>query len=205
MKKYILVFSLFISSTVFAQFEIGGGMGLNFFSAPDLGDYINSNFASTDEMGSFNTSADFFLEFGYQISDNYQIGIDYTFNIYSFNSIFQIGKYDFELYQHKPSILAFYIITGEGYKFKLGGGLGLRIAQVEEKLLGDTQDYSTSGFGLLAKAQGDTKLGGNFYATISGEIRYDLPGEITTISEEQNTINLNSFGIALKLGTVYYF
>ena len=48
-------------------------MGLNFFSAPDLKDYINSNFATTDEMQSFNTSADFFGEIGYNINENYQM------------------------------------------------------------------------------------------------------------------------------------
>ena len=205
MKKYILVFILIFSPTIFAQIEVGAGMGLNFFSAPELSDYINSNFATTDEMESFNTSADFFCEVGYNLNEKYQISLDYTFNIYSFNSNFITGTYDFQLNQHKPTLLGYYYISGEGYKLKLGGGFGVRFAQVDEKLPGLTQkiNYSSTGFGIMLKAQGDTRLSGDLYALISGEMRYDIHGTIETITPGVN-FNLNSFGIALKLGIVYY-
>jgi hypothetical protein len=203
LKKYFILINIVINSAIFGQFDLGAGMGLNFFSAPDLKDYINSNFSSSNEMGSFNTSADFFIEFGYGLNENYQLGFEYTFNIYSFNSTFASGTYDLQLNQHKPSILGYYLIKGVGYKFKVGGGVGLRIAQVDEELYGTTVEYTTSGFGVMVKAQGDTKLGGNFYALIAGELRYDLPGDIETLSGGK--FNVNSLGIALKLGTVYYF
>ena len=71
-------------STVYSQYDVSAGMGLNFFSAPDLRDYINSSFASAEEMPSFNTSADFFVELGYNLNEDYQLSIEYNFNIYSF-------------------------------------------------------------------------------------------------------------------------
>jgi len=154
-------------------------------------------------MPSFNTSADFFIELGYNLSNDYQISAEYTYNIFSYNSNFTSGRYDLQLVQYKPSILAYYVVGGHGYKFKLGGGIGARIAQVDEELYGTIEEYSTTGLGILLKVQGDTKLGGNFYALISGEVRYDLPGEIKTLTG--GTFNINSFGVALKLGTVYYF
>lgn len=206
MKKYILAISLFVCSSVFGQIEVGAGMGLHFFSAPDLKDYINSNFATTEEMGTFNTSADFFCEVGYNLNEKYQVSIDYTFNIYSYSTNFITGIYDFQLNQHKPTLLGYYYLSGEGYKFKFGGGVGIRFAQVDEKLPGTTEtiDYSSTGFGIMLKAQGDTRLGEDFYALISGEMRYDLHGTIETITPGVN-FNLNSFGVALKLGVVYYF
>lgn len=208
MKKIIFFFCFIFSNSVFSQYDLSAGMGLNFFSSPDLRDYLNSNFASTDEMSSFSTSADFFIEFDYNLNAEnrksyYQIGIDYTFNIYSFNSNFAGGQYDLTLNQHKPSLLVYYVLAGEGYKFKFGGGVGLRLAKAEEKLYGSNKDYSTTGVGFLIKAQGDTRLGGNFYALIAGEIQYDIPGEINTLTGAK--FNVNSFGVALKLGTVYYF
>ena len=203
MKKYIFYYLLIFSSSAFSQFDLSGGMGLYFFSAPDLRDYINVNFATTEELKSFNTSADFFGELGYNINDNYQISAEYTNNIFSYNSNFPVGRYDLQINQHKPSIIAYYTVTGVGYKLKIGGGFGLRIAQVSEELYGSVVEYSTSGFGGLLKAQGDTKLGGDFYALIAGEVRYDFPGEINTLNEGK--FNLDSFGIALKLGIVYYF
>ncbi len=207
MKKNIFSILLFFSSFTLAQIDITAGMGLNFFSAPDLRDYINSNFVSTDEMGSFNTSADFFGEIGYNFDGNnpkkyYQIALEYTYNIYSFNSNFISGIYDLQVNHHKPSIIGYYVLAGEGYKIKMGAGFGLRIAQVDEKLYGSTENYSTNGFGLLAKTQGDTKLGGDFYAVIAGEIRYDVPGEIKTLNEGK--FNINTFGVILKLGISYH-
>ncbi len=205
MKKYLILFCIVINSALFAQFDLGAGMGLNFFSSPDLRDYINSTLSS-EEMSSFNTSADFFIELGYNISEKYQISAEYTFNIYSVNANTGIGIYDLQINQHKPSILAYYIISGIGYKFKLGGGAGYRIGLTDEKQQGTTQVFETTanGFGFLLKAQGDTKLSGNFYALIAGEIRYDIYDDIETFTPGV-TYNISSFGFALKLGTVYYF
>ena len=203
MKKFILTILFCSPSFLLAQYDVSAGMGLHFFSSPDLRDYVNSNFSTSDELSSFNTSADFFAEIDYNLANVYQIGIEFTYNIFSFNSNLFGGGYDLQLAQYKPSILAYYVINGDNYKFKVGGGVGARIASVDEKLYGSTENYSTTGFGILFKAQGDTKLGGNFYALISGEARYELPGEINTLTG--GTFNLNSFGVGLKLGTVYYF
>ncbi|MCW8849884.1 MAG: hypothetical protein OQJ81_07890 [Melioribacteraceae bacterium] len=202
MHKYFVIILLFCSVT-YAQYDINAGMGLNFFSSPDLRNYINANFATAEELQSFNTSADFFGEFGYNFNDQYQISGEYTFNIFSFNSNFPGGRYDLKINQHKPSIIIYYQIIGMGYKLKFGTGIGLRIAQVSEELYGSVVDYSTSGFGGILKAQGDTKLGGDFYALIAGEIRLDMPGEIETLTGGK--FNINSFGVALKLGLAYYF
>lgn len=183
-----------------AQFDIAAGMGLHLFSAPDFEDYFNSN-TGTTEVGSFNTSADFFTELGYEINSKIQLSIDYTFNIYSAKATIL----DIELDQHKPSLLAYYFYKGKGYKFKIGAGLGLRYSAVTEKIIsyGVTTSYSTSGIGFISKVQGDTQLGGDWYALIAGELRYDLPGDIET--DNGGKFNLNSFGVTLKLGTVYYF
>lgn len=205
MKKKIIYLYFLLTSISFSQYDFGAGMGLHFFSSPDLSDYINSNFAGADEMPTFSASADFFAECGYNISESFQISLNYNHNIYSFNTNSGLGIYDIQLAKHEPSILGYYQIQGSGYKLKLGGGVGYRYAEVEEKQPGTLEkiNYSSSGFGLMAKAQGDTKLGGNFYALISGEIRYDIHGDITTITRNVK-FNLSSYGIALKLGVVYY-
>lgn len=203
MKKYLSIILLFSLNSFYAQYEIGGGMGLSFANIPDLNDYLNTNFSSGDDIPSFSTSADFFIQFNYDITSNYQLSIEYNYNIYSYNSTIGIGRYDLQLSQHKPSLIGYYYIAGNGYKFKIGGGIGPRISQAQEELYGSKENYSTSGFGFIAKAQGDTKLGSNFYALISGEIIYDLPGEIKTLTNSK--FDLGTFGIGLKLGVIYYF
>ena len=146
-------------SNTFAQFDLGVGMGLAFFNSDDLEFYLNSSpfTNSTNKLNTFNSSADFFMEVGYEVNENYQLGIEYNFNIYSFNSPFGTGIYDLSLNQHKPSLIGYYIIKGIGYKVKFGAGVGIRLLKVEEKFQG-VEDYSTNGVGFLLKLQGDTKL-----------------------------------------------
>ena len=86
MKKSLLIWAIFLNSFSIAQYDVGAGMGLNFFSAPDLRDYINSNFRSNEEVPAFNTSADFFFEIDYNLNEGFQLGIEYTYNIFSYNN-----------------------------------------------------------------------------------------------------------------------
>ncbi len=203
MKKYLFVFLLFSFGNVFAQFDLGAGMGLAFFSSADLRDYINGNFANpTNELQTFNSSADFFVELGYNVNENYQLAIEYNFNIFSFNSPLGQGIYNLSVDRHKPTIIAYYIIPGVGYKFKFGGGLGIRFLQVEETIYGPV-NYSTTGIGALLKIQGDTKLSNKLFALIAGELRYDLPGSVKTFTGA--TIGFNSISVGLKLGVTYHF
>lgn len=198
--KKILILLFLINSTLFSQIEAGGGMGLSFFSAPDFKNYVNS-LSGSQFVNSFNTSADFFVELGYNINEKYQLAVEYDFNIYSVNTVVA----EIELDHHKPTLIGYYYFAGNGYKLKLGGGIGLRYSIARERIIsyGSKENYSTSGFGFLLKAQGDTKLSGNLYALISGDIRYDLPGEINTLNG--GVYNINSFSVGVKLGVVYYF
>ncbi len=206
MKKYLLVLLLFSLglTKVSAQFDLGAGMGLAFFNSPELSDYINGNFANpTNRLNTFNSSADFFVELGYNIDNNHQIAIEYNFNIFSYNSpLGGFGIYNLTVDRHKPTIIGYYVVPGIGYKFKFGAGVGIRILQAEETIYGPI-NYSTTGIGFLLKLQGDTKLSENFYALIAGELRYDLPGEVHTVSG--GIIGFNSLSVGLKLGVTYYF
>ncbi len=200
MKKIIIVSYFIINSTLFSQIEVGGGMGLSFFTAPDFENYVNA-LSGSQFVNSFNTSADFFVEVGYNVNEKYQIALEYDFNIYSINTI----VVDIELDHHKPTLIGYYYLAGEGYKLKFGGGIGFRYSNAQERInsYGSKENYSTSGIGFLLKLQGDTRLSGNLYALIAGDIRYDIPGEINTLNG--GVFNLNSFSVGLKLGTVYYF
>ncbi len=99
---------------------------------------------------------------------------------------------------------------GTGYNFKFGGGVGPRFASVKEspKGLSDEKEYSSTGFGVVVRAEGNTVLSENFYANISLDIRYDVNGEpfdsdgikLTNFNEN---VNFNSFAVGVKLGISY--
>ena len=107
--------------------------------------------------------------------------------------------------------MAYYVIPGQGYKIKIGGGLGPRFSSLEEKYPSYSETYTSTGFGILAKADGSTTLGGNLYAYIGGDLRLDINGSLKRNGENfknkinNENVNLNSISAGLKLGVVYLF
>ena len=75
----------------------------------------------------------------------------------------------------------------------------------------NSNNYSSVGFGILLRAVGNTALGSNVYANITGDIRYDLNGTPKNngnpIRNEtlDNNVNLNSLSVGLSLGITYIF
>ncbi|MCF6268224.1 MAG: hypothetical protein L3J41_00770 [Melioribacteraceae bacterium] len=210
-KKIILAFLIFISITsIQAQVDVAGGMGISFVASPSLNDYLNYNISSSKDLGTFNSTVEFYGEVDYSISEKYQIGFEYVYALFGYSTLLTGLNYKLDYEHHKPSVLGYYVISGKGYKFKFGGGVGARIINLsEQKTIVD--DYSTTGFGILGRIQGHTTLGGNFYANVGSTIRYDAPGEPAngelklndTITNE--SVNINSFSVSVNIGFSYFF
>lgn len=214
MKKYLLsVFViLLISFSVQAQHEFRVSMGINGISSSSLRNYINNNFASSQQqIAAFNTAISFSGEYGYLLKPDFQLGVEYDMMLNSFTIPYQTGDYEISYTIQAPSILAYYVLAGPGYKLKIGGGAGPRFASVGEKIppLRDIVTYTSTGFGVLAKAEGLTTLGGNFYAYIGGDLRLDFAGDPKkngiSISDKVNTekVTMTSISAGLKLGISY--
>ena len=197
--------------------ELGAaGMGIGFVNNSSVTDYVNLNFAANGkQLKSFNSAIDFYIEADYSISNSFQLGLEYDAVYFSYTNL-QVTSGDYELnyYHYKPSLVAFYVFRGAGYNFKFGGGAGPRFISLEEKLplVSARQNYKSSGVGFLLKGQGNTLLGGNFYANIAVDMRYDFPGEpedgngqaLVNNSFREN-VNVNSLTFGLKLGVSYFF
>ena len=217
MSRYILILSFLLSSVaVSAQntdshpVDFMGGMGVTFVSTPIFNDYV-SNMTSEGNSGSMVSTIGFFLESDYTIKSNFDIGIEYDNRYYSKNSdVMGIGRYEVSYTVHSPSLMAYYVARGEGYRFKFGGGAGYRYLSLSEKQpVSSKEDYSSSGFGALLKFQAHTLLGGNFYAYLSTDLKYDFIGKATdgdkTFGEGvfDEDVDFNSFGLSVKLGISY--
>ncbi len=212
MKKYFLFLLLSPLLLTNAQWDLSLSMGLDFKSASSYRDYINSGFApSNDKLSTFSSSINFSGEVGYQISESFQLAIEYSILLDSYNTaVAPAGVYEISYSVQRPSLISYYVINGNGYKFKFGGGIGPRFVSLEEKIISSTQ-YSASGLGFLLKADGNTLLSGNLYALIGMDLRYDLPGELKTedgkFIENYGTgekVNLNTLSIGIKLGIAYF-
>ncbi len=205
MKKiiFILFLSLLVANNIFAQIDVVTGMGISFVYNPSLNDYLDLR-SPTEEVKAFSSTAEFFGEIDYSVSEKYQIGIEYVYTLFDFSSTYA-GSYTLSYTHQKPSLLAYYVISGEGYKFKFGAGAGVRIVNLTENIIVD-EEFSAFGFGLLARAQGHTKLGDDFYANIGGTMRTDFAGTPSNSNNNfHNDINLNSFSVSVDLGISYFF
>lgn len=209
MKKIFLLGLFLCTLSLQAQFDISTGMGISYFNSASMTDYLNVNFAGANQLKSFNSSVEFFIEGDYEVNPNFQLGLEYALSLYSFNNSGTTAYYDFSVNFHKPTLVAYYVIPGQGYKFKFGGGLGYRIANVTEKI-GTDRKFSSSGVGVLLRAQGFTALGDDFYVMIGVDARYDNNGEPkdgdTNIINglDDSPVNVNLISFAFKIGVAYF-
>jgi hypothetical protein len=212
MKKFFYLI-LIITGTAFGQIDLSAGMGINFTSFASLNDYISS--VNNQDLASFNSNVEFFGEAGYLLKNNFMLGLDYSFSLYSYtNDFYGLGKFKFEYNLHSPTLMAYYVLKGEGYKFKLGGGAGIRYIVCDQTLPQSTltETYSSTGFGALLKAEGNTALGQNVFALIAFALKMDFPGTPKSsgkpLSYRQSGINdvdINSFTAGVRLGILYTF
>ncbi len=207
---YALILALTITGFSYSQYDFRAGMGISFGATPSLTDYLNQNYRQ--QLGVFGSAVVFSGEGGYLLNDHYEIGIELAYLINSYNFPQDFGNYRLSYDILMPSLLNYYVIKGKGYDFKFGGGIGPRFVSANEQL-GTTNgvNYSSTGFGLLLRADGNTTLGGNLYANIGVDLRYDFNGKpkngniyIHNYAYNQD-VNFNSLSVALRLGVSYIF
>ncbi len=210
--KYLftILTALLIIPQAAAQDEVRIGMGINFGSTPSLKDYINQ-IAGYDEMASFNSAVVFSGEYDHAVSKTYDIGLEVAYLLSSATFNMATGQYDFSYHIIMPTVTSYYVIRGEGYNFKFGGGVGIRFASANELFPSSASaiNFSSTGFGVLLRAAGNTKLSSNFYVYISGDIRYDFNGDLKNWGEYHasyyNQVDLNTLSAGVNLGITYMF
>ena len=213
-KNYLSVVGfLLFSSTLLAQSDIRFSMGLNFVSSPQLREYINYSAPSNDLQPEISTYIEFAGEYGYRLNNQFQIGLETAVESKSVNYPAVPSGYVFEYSLIMPTLIGYYISGSEGYKFKFGFGVGPRFVMVDESVYtNQSETYSSSGYGLLLKADGSTKLSELVYAYIGFDIRYNNLGELKSSSDKDlvnpNTnqgLSFNSFSAGIKLGISIIF
>jgi hypothetical protein len=186
-------------SSIFAQVELKGDMGIYFFSSPSMQDYINqSGFDNANnQLAAFVSSIVFAGEGGVFVSPDFIVTLEAAYQIYSYTNTGISGQYD----------LSF---NSDGYNFKFGGGAGLRLVNVDEsRPASSSNSYSSIGFGMIGRVEGNTLLGESVYANIGLDIRYDMNGEPdsdgTTLHNNvlNENVNFNALSLGLRLGITY--
>ena len=213
MSKYLaLLFIITCIGVSNGQGELKAVMGINFMSIPSMQDYLNQTFAPpNDQLGSFVSSVIFAGEGGLFLNENFEMTMEIAYQIYSYTTTGLGGQYNLSYNNLMPSILAYYVLGGNGYNLKFGGGMGIRFPSADESLpaTGSTITYTSTGYGIMARAEGNTLLGGNIYTNIGAEIRFDANGEPENNGKtlynnvQKENVNFNTFSLGIRLGITY--
>lgn len=206
-----VLFFVFISPSLFAQWEGRASMGINIASTADLRDYINEGWGAGNPMDDISTMIEFGGEIGYKAGKNLQIAVEGAYAFNSYTNITANGKYELNYKFISPSLMGYYMIEGAGYSFKFGGGVGPRFLVVEEikpfVVTGIT--YTSTGFGVVARASGSTALSNNVFAYIGADARYDAGGtpkkDGIAIPQRGRELSVNSLSLGLKIGVSFTF
>ena len=214
MKRTVISLIVIVSSLLTVaqtQNEVRASMGIDFVSIPSLKDYIDQ--LPYEQLADFNTAINFSGSYGRMLSESYQLQVEAGYFLYSFNSSGLDGQYDLTYTLIMPSVLNYYVLNGNGYNFKFGGGAGIRFLSLNESLpgTGSTVNYSSTGFGLILRAEGNTAIAQNVYAHIAADVRYDLNGEPKNNSKNlynivlKENVNFSSLSVGIRLGISYQF
>lgn len=196
--------------------SFSAGMGANYGNNKLLIDFIQyelPNYATlpeTQKLADFNTGLEFFGGVEFQIFEKLSLKADYSYFIKSISSN-QYPGYDFTYNSHQPYLMIYYIIPVDYIYFKLGGGAGYLVSRLTYQKPGGESHYSSFGLGLKCEFVFNAQisksvagyLSGSIVNTNTSNLKDNYNTELKTRSG--GTVNLNSFGIGLRLGLEMYF
>ena len=186
---------------------IAVGLGVSGINAPDMIDYLNDNFTPASKLDDFAAAAEFFGSGAFQISSSWGIKIEYAYLIKTYTIPVPIQSFpdnNFTSKIHMPTVLAQYIIPGDGFLFKFGVGAGYHIAHFSQDLYYSNTQYQTHGVGVKLEAEGNTAFDDHLYGYIAMDIRGDFMNDFKD-RVTGKTVGMNFFSIGLKFGLAYYY
>ena len=192
-------------------FSIYGGMGISIADAPGLVKYLNT-LENPTVLNNFATDVEFFGGAEFPLSFEWGGALEYAYLFKSYSlSVGDAGTYTVFYSLHMPTAMVHYVVTGEGYFLKFGGGIGYHTGSLEQKdPYGSDITYSAHGIGLKGQAVGQTAFDEHLYGYIGGDMRWELLGKLksdngTVLQNQGRVASLSMFVVGLNFGVVYYF
>jgi hypothetical protein len=166
----------------FIDFTIGLGVDAHFASS--LANYINlvAQPGPDQKVDIVSSAAEFYAVPELQVSENWSVGLEYSLLLKSYAIDDRSGYSQSEVsYQvHMPTLLVHRLVFGEGYRVKVGGGLGYHFASFRQRFqgIGSEETLRAGGVGLKLEAVGNTMFDESFYGSIGLDLRWDFLGTL---------------------------
>lgn len=191
-------------------------MGIDLHSATSVVNYINliAQPRLDEKVYDFSSAVEFYTVPEIQVSQDWSVGLEYSLLIKSYaiddRSGFSRSTFSYQI--HMPTVLLHRLILGEGYRVKVGGGVGYHVANFTQRFpaVGSEETLSARGIGVKLDAVGNTKFDETFYGSIGVDLRWDFEGTLkrdagasAAASGSIPLPQMNFFSAGLKFGVTF--
>ncbi len=163
--------------------------------------------ADDDKLKEFSSGLGFFGSGELQVSKRFSARLDYTYFIKSYNSSADFySSYDFTYYSHEIYLKGYLLCPVDYVLFKLGAGAGFIHSTFNTKYYSVETNYTSNGLGLTLEGVMDVQISKNVAGYLSGGITNTFQTNLKSSGGDElkakngNSVNLNSFGAALRIG-----
>jgi hypothetical protein len=188
-------------------FQITGGLGVGAHSDPTITNYVNALTLPTPDqkLSDFTSASEFFVTPEFQVSEEWSVGLEYSYLVKSYNVI---GSYqwDFSYSAQMSTLLVHYLIPGDGYWLKFGGGVGYAFGDLSEQFVqtGAGERSKASGPAFKLEAVGNTKFDEHFFGSIGVDLRWVYAGSFKGgIVSTAPAPKLDFFSAGVKFGVTF--
>lgn len=183
------------------------GIGVDAHWDPTIIDYINAlTSPSPDQkLSGFTSASEFFINPEFQIGEKWSVGLEYSYFLKSYN-VTGFYQWDFSYSAQMPTILVHYLVPGNGYWLKCGGGLGYAFGSLSEQFVesGAQESSKTDGPTFKCDLVGNTKFDDHFWGSIGVDLRWvyagSFKGGIVTSAPQPK---LDFFDAGVKFGVTF--
>ena len=187
--------------------QVTAGMGVSAHWDPSMIDYINAVTIPPpgQKLKGFTSASEFFITPEVQVSNDWSIGVEYSYFLKSYN-VSGIYPMNFSCTAQMPNLLVHYLVPGDGYWLKFGGGPGIAFGNLSSEFLGTggSQSATTSGPLFKIEAVGNTEFDDHFWGSIGVELRWvyagSFKGELVNIAPPPK---LDFFNAGVKFGVTF--
>jgi hypothetical protein len=196
--------------------DVTVGMGIDLHSATSLFNYINlmAQPRADEKLFDFSSAVEFYAVPEMQISEAWSVGLEYALLLksYAIDDRSGFSRSEFSYQVHMPTFLLHRLILGDGYRVKLGGGIGYHVANFTQNFptVGSEETVAAKGLAVKLDAVGNTKFDDTFYGSIGIDLRWDFEGTLKrgvgSVPASSTSVALptmNFFSAGLKFGVTF--
>ncbi len=192
------------------------GMGIKYSNNPSLINFIPLDVPNyitlppANQVSTFSNGIEFFGGLEFQIKKNFSVKTEYSYYIKSIDVTSDVN-YQYSYTSHQPLLMFNYIFAQSNSFIKFGLGGGYFLYNFTRKVISNETNYSSSGPAVKFEGTFNAQLGKSASTYLSGFIIKTFTSDLRDVnmnylhSFNNQTVNLSSFGVGLRLGIEIYF